>query len=777
MNPLSKLILEISQMTPSEVSFRAYLKMKKKMGRFHNIALADLSRLNLHHSECSFFGFDSAFDEKGRKIHREICRKGALLKEAESICKNKFFLFSRKRVSFAREVNWHFKGKGGKSWPVVYFDKLKILDEGRPFDVRVTWELNRHQHFYCLGRAYWLTSDEKYARTFARHIESWTRQNPFQIGINWTSNLEVALRAISWLWAYHFFKSAKIPQDFWEKFLRTLYLHGDYIERYLTVHYNPNNHIIGEATGLLMLGLFFQGQDVGRCWLEKGLNILEREMERQVNPTGGSKEQSLGYHRFLMELFTLAYISCQKNGVGLSQTFGRRLEKMYEFLTSLLRPDGTAFEFGDYDDGRAFKLTGAASNDWRPSLSTGAALFKRGDFKASAGRFYEESFWLLGQEGYETFHNLESESDLKFSHLNQENGLCLMRAGEDKALLFDFGPHGIGKVCPHSHADALSIQLYWERKELLIDPGTYTYNGRPLWRNYFRGTSAHNTLVVDGQHQSTPNRTFRWLSIARGRLIDWFSGDYVDFARGQHDGYNRLSDPVTHARSILFIKPYYFVLVDSFSAITQHLYEQCFHLPAGDVAIRKDGAAFLCVGRKGLIIKPLDPSKLNLEILEGNETPIQGWISPTYGERHPAPVVKYSKRATGPCLLCTILFPLQGKGRLPGCKVLSAEGNSILFKLSYSKFSDLFMFGNTEGRLREVDGVGSDAEICFFRINKEGEIRKAFMVKGRRFSASKDTVIEFVKPVEYAELHNYQGIPAVNAKPNVQFKIKPRQKR
>jgi hypothetical protein len=783
MNPLSKLIIEISQMTPAEVSFRTYLKLKKKIGRFHNVPEVDFSKPagrqagpNPHQPGCTFFAVDSSFDDETQTIHQEICQKGALLEEANSLCRNEFFLFRKKRLSFPGEVNWLYKGKGKRSWPLAYFDKVNISGNGRPFDVRITWELNRHQHFYSLGRAYWLTSDEKYARTFVKHIESWTRQNPFQVGINWTSNLEVALRAISWLWAYHFFKRAEIAEDFWQKFLQTLYLHGNYIERYLTTHFNPNNHIIGEATGLMMLGLFFQGRELRERWLEKGLSILEKKMQCQVNSTGGSKEESLGYHRFVMELFTLVYILCQKNGIPLSDLFKGRLEKMYAFLASFLRPDGTAFEFGDYDDGRAFKLTSAAAGDWRPSLSTGAALFQRGDLRALAGHFHEESFWLLGQEGYETFQNLESESNHKFSYINQENGLCLMRAGEDKALLFDFGPLGIGKVCPHGHADALSIQLYWKGRDLLIDPGTYSYNGKPRWRNYFRGTSAHNTIVVDGEHQSTPNRTFRWLSIARSRLIDWFSGDYVDFARGGHDGYRRLSDPVTHERSILFIKPDYFILVDSLWAAAEHLYEQCFHFHSGEVSAGKDGAIFLSMGRRGLVIKPLDQGALNLEILKGSEKPIQGWISPAYDRRLPAPVVKYSERIKGTGVIPMVLFPVQGKKRLPACRVLCRNEETIFFKLSYAKFSDLFMFGNRSGQLQQAGGFGSDAQICFFRISKDEKVKKAFMVKGRRLLLSQDKVIEFEKPVQYAELREYENIPAVNAKPNIAFKIKSWQK-
>ena len=75
-------------------------------------------------------------------------------------------------------------------------------------DKKITWELNRHQHFVKLGQAYWLTGDEKYAATFVDHLKSWMDQNPPKLGINWASSLEVAFRSISWLWALAFFKDS-----------------------------------------------------------------------------------------------------------------------------------------------------------------------------------------------------------------------------------------------------------------------------------------------------------------------------------------------------------------------------------------------------------------------------------------------------------------------------------------------------------------------------------------------------------------------------------------
>ena len=133
----------------------------------------------------------------------------------------------------------------------------------------VIWELNRHQHLILLGRAYKLTGEAHqaykltgeahYASEISRQLESWMEANPFQEGINWTSALEVSIRALSWIWVLH------LAGDELGDALRTrvgteLYRHGLYIANNLSYYFSPNTHLLGEAVALHALGLLFRDE-------------------------------------------------------------------------------------------------------------------------------------------------------------------------------------------------------------------------------------------------------------------------------------------------------------------------------------------------------------------------------------------------------------------------------------------------------------------------------------------------------------------------------------
>src|SRR5208283_5236598 len=69
-------------------------------------------------------------------------------------------------------------------------------------DHKVTWELNRHQHLVTLAKAGLLSGNDndKYVRELVAQWRSWIKANPYPLGINWASTLEVAFRSLSWIW-------------------------------------------------------------------------------------------------------------------------------------------------------------------------------------------------------------------------------------------------------------------------------------------------------------------------------------------------------------------------------------------------------------------------------------------------------------------------------------------------------------------------------------------------------------------------------------------------
>src|SRR5207248_3004086 len=196
----------------------------------------------------------------------------------------------------------------------------------------------------------------------------------------------------------------------------------------------------------------------------------------------------------------------------------------------------------------ALKLSKEHYGCFRDGLSTASVLFGRSDFKHQAGTFQEESLWLMGLDGWAVFNSLAAEPPLQLSRSYKKDGYFIQRSEWDadgSHAIFDCGGLGIIRG-GHAHADALSLTLFSGGQQLLIDPGTSVYNCAPEWRNFFRSTAAHNTVVVDGESQSQPSETFAWARKANARLCKHIVKAGIEYIDGEHDGYNALPLPVIH---------------------------------------------------------------------------------------------------------------------------------------------------------------------------------------------------------------------------------------
>ena len=222
--------------------------------------------------------------------------------------------------------------------------------------------------------------------------------------------MDVAIRAVNWIWGYYFFcGSQSLTQEFKLKFVKSLYLHGRHILNNLEFGQIRGNHYLSDIAGLVYLGIFFRDTIEGKKWLEKGVSALKEEMEFQVYPDGVDFEGSISYHRLVTELFLSSTLLCHKNGITFPGWYMTRLERMIEFVMFYTKPDGTAPQIGDNDDGRLHILSDYGNwnrLDHRYLLSVGAVMFERGEFKAAAGVFPEEAFWLVGAEGLNSFEGL-----------------------------------------------------------------------------------------------------------------------------------------------------------------------------------------------------------------------------------------------------------------------------------------------------------------------------------------------------------------------------------
>lgn len=155
-----------------------------------------------------------------RKISPQA--KDLILAEADQACAHEFNLLGSGIVHLGEEIDWHQDFKSGHRWnPSTYFKRIRPAPYPGGYDIKVPWELSRCQHFPRLGQAYWLTGDENYCIEFVKQVLSWIQQNPPNLGVNYAGTMDVAIRAVNWLWGISYFiLSPSITDEFIITFYR-----------------------------------------------------------------------------------------------------------------------------------------------------------------------------------------------------------------------------------------------------------------------------------------------------------------------------------------------------------------------------------------------------------------------------------------------------------------------------------------------------------------------------------------------------------------------------
>jgi uncharacterized heparinase superfamily protein len=225
---------------------------------------------------------------------------------AQSILAHRFPLLGA-IVETGPGIQWRRDYQHGRESGLEYFRRIPYLNFSAVGDHKFIWELNRHQHLVLLGQAYALTGAKEYLREIFAQIESWLEQNPFQRGINWASALEVAFRALSWIWIYHL-TAEEMPEGFRRRFLTALYRHGHHLAQNLSLYFSPNTHLLGEAVALHALGVLFPAFPESEHWRTRGAEIVEAQLAFQVRADGSHFEQSTYYHVYALDFFLFYYL-------------------------------------------------------------------------------------------------------------------------------------------------------------------------------------------------------------------------------------------------------------------------------------------------------------------------------------------------------------------------------------------------------------------------------------------------------------------------------------
>jgi hypothetical protein len=576
-----------------------------------------------------------------------------LIAVADSICLHRFNLLGYHDLDYGEKIDWHLDAVHQRRAPQKPWFKIKETDFGEVGDPKITWELNRHQHLVTLAKAYCLTHEDRFATEAFDQWYHWHQENPYPIGINWASSLEVALRSISWLWMSHLLASCPVmPVRFQSDLRVALGLNARHISRYLSTYSSPNTHLLGEAVGLFYIGVLSPLLPTASRYRQLGWETVVAQANHQVRPDGTHFEQSTYYHVYALDFFLHARTLAIRNKIPIPAAFDRTLEKMLDVLRVLTQA-GLAPRLGDDDGGRVFDPRRNRIEHLSDPLATGAVIFERSDLKAAAGGLKEETLWLLGPQGASYYEGMDCIARDVASTQLQAGGIYIMAAAEPvpQQLVIGAGPQGV-LTAGHGHADSLSVQLTINGQEWLVDPGTYSYNRSVAQRNYFRGTEAHNTLQVDGLSQTDPAGPFKWRSSPKVQVEVWETGESFDLFAGSHSGYCRLPQPVLHRRWVFGLKSQFWLVLDLAVGEGRHQLELFWHIAPGLLPGTEctDTTVVWKEQTRGLALVAAENSGWSKQILRSQ-------VSPAYGKTEQNSVLQFHAEAHLPIEFAMLLIP------------------------------------------------------------------------------------------------------------------------
>ncbi len=650
--------------------------------------------------------------------------------QADRICQHRFDLLGYENLDYGFVIDWHLDAVSGKRAPRKSWFKIPYLKFSEVGDHKVIWELNRHQHLVTLAKAYCFTGNGRYVQELCAQWYHWNKENPYSVGINWASSLEVAFRTLSWLWVRQLLANCPaLPVHFQSDLLGALARNGRHISRNLSTYFSPNTHLLGEAVALFFLGTSCPQIRSASDWQKTGWEIILAEAGRQVLQDGMHFEQSLYYHVYALDLFLHSRILANRNGRTIPVSLDRTIEEMSEVLCGLGQA-GAPPRIGDDDGGRVFDAARNRAEHMLDPLSTAAALFGRADFKASSRGLCEETLWLLGAEGAAKFAGLSATRPIVTSRAFESSGIYVMASGDPRAqVVARAGPMGALRA-GHSHCDSLSLQLSIDGQEILADPGTFQYVSDAGVRDDYRGTAAHNTLRIDGLDQAETGDSFSWNSPPAVRIEHWILGQTFDLLAARHSGYQRLAAPALHRRWIFHLKSRFWFVLDAVEGDGRHLLEVFWHLAPGFVWQTQAGNSVLAVNGAG------DEAALTVLSPEGcawSRAIRQGWHSPAYGRKTESSVLNFRKETGLPASFATMLFPGEElSARLVAMQPARGEdlrSNVIGYRCEHPGETHFFFFAEP-GQHWICQGWAGDAAFLYCRMNSRSELLHSILCDG-----------------------------------------------
>jgi len=510
------------------------------------------------------------------------------------------------------------------------------------------WQLSRMGVWGALGRTYWSTTDERYAKTFDREMISWIAQCPVAdhvdnvVGSTWRT-IEAGIRmGGSWPSAFFAFRSSPSLSDTdLVLFVSSFLDHGNYLR-----HNNTRlNFLTMEMSGLYAVGALFPEFKDAADWRSFAAGKLAEEARTQFLPDGAQDELSTEYQNVALgNILKIPQIARWTGRLAeLPVGYTTPLEKGFEFQLKIMTPDR-----------------------FNPKYNNGLPQYLPGIFKMAVANFpnREDFKWVQtdGQAG---------KAPAYTSVYLDRAGEAAMRSDwshEANYLGIRLGPIGMA----HQHQDKLGLVIWAWGRPVVFNTGGGSYE-QSKWRTWATSSYGSNCMIVDGLGQNRPTTSKDpWHDpdlITQGPLDShWQSNSVFDFVSGEYtEGYGpQRVRPASQQRDVLFVKPDLFVVADRMrpNDAEQHKYQARWQLLTTKRRIDAATQALETTdeGQANLVIVPLLTKGLEVGAVTAQETPeILGWnvrkdMDP---QNVPATTLLHAQTGAGAQLLLSLFVPLK----------------------------------------------------------------------------------------------------------------------
>lgn len=548
MNKIGKVYKILRSKSLRYIVFRSRYEMERKTGLLFCKYPTKLKEVSVpEFADCREKGCGWIFEE-GDKLKVAKNKSPELKEKMNHILKGDVLFFSKTWMPLGLEYDWVTNPESGYHYD-AHQHWTKINDFSREAgDIKFVWEKSRFSWLLTVCR-YDYHFDEDHSEFVFGQILDWIDKNPINCGPNYKCSQEISIRIINWLFALNFYRNSDaLSEDRWNKIITSIYWQADHVMKNINFSRIAvrNNHAITETLTLYLMGLMFPMMKGATSWKKKGKKWFEQEIDYQIEDDGTFIQDSMNYHRVVIQLLTYAIALSDKHNEKFSDFVYEKAYKSVNFLYQCQEPsNGWLPNYGANDGALFFPLSDNDYRDYRPQLDalhgllTGQSLF---------GDYLEDAQWV----GCKVSSNRRSFDRIKKQYgivKFEKSGYYLISENDTLSFI------RCGLFKTNGSTDQLHLDVWYKGRNILVDGGSYKYNTNEEDVCYFAGTESHNTIMIGDNDMMQKGPRFMWFnppSVLSANLCE----EYFDFVfEGEVTAFKQLgAEGVTIHRNVKKMK-------------------------------------------------------------------------------------------------------------------------------------------------------------------------------------------------------------------------------